>query len=162
MRPDFIRHQDAGADRMGDDQEGYVRRRVVGAVAAKRFAADLAGVDDPEIGTEQAAAAAGRTAAEEAAHHRLFQRAVRRGRRNTPNAGHVVHRRLPMRIGLRGAGAPRFRTPRDSEAGRTISNLSAPANGAASTRRTLTSPPSRNVSFVRAPTIARFASSKRK
>ena len=96
MRPDFIRHQDAGADRMGDDQERDIGRRVVCAVAAERLAADLAGVDDLEIGAEQAASAAGRTPAKKAARHRLAQRAVRRGRRNAPDAGHVVHRRLPL------------------------------------------------------------------
>src|SRR5271163_1078123 len=158
MRPDFIRHQNAGADDVGHDQQSQIGWRVVRAMASEIFAADLAGVDDLEIGAEQAASSTGRTAPHEAARHRFVQRAVRRRCWNTPNAGHVVHRRLPLVTDLRGAGAPPLRA-RASDPGRTISNLSAPANGAASTRRTLTGPPSLNVSLVRVPTSARLASS---
>src|SRR5260370_13876431 len=58
MRPDFIRQQDSGADRVRDDQERHVSRRIVSAVAAEVLATDLAGVDDLEIGPKQATASA--------------------------------------------------------------------------------------------------------
>src|ERR1700677_1314279 len=96
MRPDFFRDQNAGADNMGDDQQSHIGRRVVRAMASEIFAADLAGVDDFEIGAEQAAPSTGRTAPHESARHRFDQRAVWRRRWHTPNTGHVVHRRLPL------------------------------------------------------------------
>ena len=96
MRPDFIRQQDSGADRVRDDQERHIGWRVIRTMTTEIFATYLAGVDDLEIGAKQAAPSAGRTPPHETAHHRFVQRAVGRGRRNAPNAGHVVHRRLPL------------------------------------------------------------------
>src|SRR5208282_145813 len=64
--PYFIGKKDAGADPMGDDQQRHVSRRVVRAVMAEVLAADLAGIDDLEIGAEQRAPATGRTTSDQA------------------------------------------------------------------------------------------------
>src|SRR5271170_3560405 len=161
MGPELVGQEDAGADPMGDDQEREIGRRVVGALMAQVLATDLAGVDDLEIRAEQLAPAAGRASAEEPAGDRRAQRTLGPGRGNAPEARHVVHRRLSLRIALNGAGPVDFRPPLGSAPARRISNLSAPANGAASTRRTLMGPPRRNASLVRVPMSARVASSKR-
>src|SRR6185437_10348318 len=146
VRRHGLARQDAGEDEMADDDECDIGRRIVGAVVIKLLAAGLATIDDLQIGAEDLAFAAVRAAAVQAPAHRAPDRAYCLNVQRQVGQWQVGHRRFFFSLAAR--------SPRDS-----ISNLSAPANGAASTSFTSTLAPSRYVSPVRVPVSARAASS---
>ena len=59
--PNSLDDQDQRHDDMGDDEDGEVRRSIVGAVVMKLFAAVGTTVGDLQIGGEQRSQPAGRT-----------------------------------------------------------------------------------------------------